>query len=85
MGAVLLQADVSEESRKSEAQEKAGRKCEFENYLEGIHLQPISFISISTVSTLKKSRHSFVGEESTVRWDIGKFRKYLWGSEFTVL
>ena len=45
MGAVLLQADVSEEARKSEAQEKAGRKCEFDKSLEGMRLQPISFIS----------------------------------------
>ena len=29
MGVLLLQADVSVEERKSEAQEKAGGKCEF--------------------------------------------------------
>ena len=31
------------------------------------------------------SRHIFIGEADAVRWDIGKFRKYLWGSEFTLL
>ena len=34
---------------------------------------------------LENSRHSFVGEEATVRWAIGKFRKYLWGLESTIL
>ena len=50
MGAVLLQSDVSEEAIKPEAQEKAGRKCEFDKYLED--LRPIYFISRSTVSPL---------------------------------
>ena len=33
MGAVLIQADVSEEARKSQAQEKESGKCEFYKYL----------------------------------------------------
>ena len=37
------------------------------------------------MSPLEKSRHSFVGEADTVRWAIGKFRNYLWGSEFMVM
>ena len=41
MGAVLLQEDVSEEARKLEAQEKDDGNCEFDKYLEGMHLQPI--------------------------------------------
>ena len=41
MGAVLLQEDVSEEARKLEAQEKDDGNCEFDTYLEGMHLQPI--------------------------------------------
>ena len=52
MGAVLLQSGVSKKARKSEAQEKSGRKCEFEKSLERICLQPISFISISTLLRL---------------------------------
>ena len=85
MGAVLLQADVSEEARKSEAQEKDGVKCEFDKYLEGMRLRPIYFILRSTVLPLEKSRHNFVGEAYSVRWYIGNFRNYLWGSEFMVL
>ena len=41
MGAVLLQADVSKEAIKPEAQEKDGGKCEFDNSLEGMRLRPI--------------------------------------------
>ena len=80
MWAVLFQEDVSEEARKSEAQEKDGGKCEFDKSLEGISLRKIYFISISTVSPLDKSRHSFVGGAASVRWAIRKSRKYLWGS-----
>ena len=50
-----------------------------------MHLQPISFISRSTVSSLENSIKIFVGEAAAVRWAMVKFRKYLWVSEFTVL
>ena len=36
MGAVLLQEDVSEETRKSDTQEKDVGKCELDNFLEGM-------------------------------------------------
>ena len=52
---------------------------------EGLCLQPISFISRSTVSLLEKSRRGFVGEADAVRWAIKTFRKYLLGAEFTVM
>ena len=77
---VILQVYVSEEEIKSEAQKKAGIKWEFDNSLEVMGLRPISFISRSTVLPLGKSRHVFVGESTSVRWVIGKFNKYLWGS-----
>ena len=85
MGVVLLKADDSLEVTKSEAQEKVGENGEFDKLPEGIRLWPISFISRSKVSPLEKSRYSFVVESAAVRWDIGKFRQYLWGEEFTVL
>ena len=62
MGVVLLQADDSEEARNPEAQEKDGRKCEFDKFLEIMRLQPIYFISISTVASLENSKYSVVGE-----------------------
>ena len=54
MGAVLLQSDESVEARKADSKEKASEKCEFDKYLEGMRLRPISFISIPTVSPLEK-------------------------------
>ena len=72
MGAVLMQADVSEEARKPEAQEKEVRKYEFLKSLEVMRLQPLYFISGSTLLPLTKSRQNFVVETSAVRWDIGK-------------
>ena len=77
MGEVLLQADFSEEAIKPEAQKKDGGNCDFGKFLEGMRLRPIYFISISTVSPLEKSIHSFVGETAVVRWAIGKFTKHL--------
>ena len=67
MGAVLIQADDSEKSSNSDAQEKDGGKCEFDKFLEGMCLRPIYFISISTVLPLENSRYRFLGEASTVR------------------
>ena len=61
MGAVILKADVSEEARNTEAQEKDGEDCEFDKPLEGMRLQPIYFISISMTLPLENSRHSFLG------------------------
>ena len=85
MEAVLLQLDESVKTIKAEVQEKASEKCEFEKSLEGMPLLPISFILRSMVSTMEKSRNIFLVEAATVRQAIGKFRKYLWGVDFTVL
>ena len=85
MGAVLLQIYGSVETRNEEAQEKSGKNCEFENFLEVMRLRPIYFISRSTVSPLENSSYIFVGESSTVNWAIEKFRTYLWVTELAVL
>ena len=82
---MILQEDVPEEAKKQEAQEKQCGKCEFGKSLEGMRLQPIYLISRSTVSPLEKSKHIFLGEASAVSWAIGKFRKYLLGSEITAI
>ena len=85
MREVLLKEDDSAVSRNPEAKEKEGGKYEFYKSLEGMFLRPIYFILISTVTPLENSRHTFVGEEATLRRAIGKFRKYLWGAEFMVM
>ena len=85
MGTEILQKYGSLEARNTEAQEKASGKCEFNKSLEGMRLWPIFLILISTVSPLENSRQNVLGEAAAVRWAMGKFRNYLWGTEFTVL
>ena len=85
MGAVLLQADDSDEARAAEKAEKDGGRCEFDRTIEGLRLRPIAFISRRTQTAIEKSAHSYVGEAGTIRWAVGKFRHYLYGASFTVL
>lgn len=86
MGAVLLQADDSEEARAAEEREKHGGRCEFDCSASGLCLRPIAFISRKTqTGLLERSSHSYVGEVATIRWAMGKFKKHLVGAEFTVL
>ena len=59
--AVLMQSDDSVEAINEKAPETFGVKFEFDKYLEVMFLQPVSFISISTVSQLEKSKHIFLG------------------------
>ena len=66
--------------KKANSQEKSCENCEFNKYLEGIRLRPISFNLISTVSRLENSRLIFVVKAATVTWSTGKFRKFVWGS-----
>ena len=85
MGAVLLQADDSEEARAAEEREVQGGKCEFDRTPDGLHLRQITFISRRTKTALEKSLHSYVGEAATIRWAVGQFRHYLFGATFTSL
>jgi hypothetical protein len=80
-GAVLLQAGCSKEEEDAMMREVAGGKCEFDKTVNGLRLRPISFISMRRRDT--SSRHSFVGEASTGRWAMLKFKHHLIGREFT--
>jgi hypothetical protein len=80
-GAVLLQAGCSEEEEAALMREIEGGECEFEKSMSGLRLLPIAFISQRRPSP--SSRHSFVGEASTGRWAMLKFKRYLLGREFT--
>ena len=84
MGAVLLQADGSPESREAEARERAGGRCEFERSRTRLRLRPIAFISRRTTKA-EQDYHSLVGEASVGRWSFGKWKKWLLGAEFTWL
>jgi hypothetical protein len=80
-GAVLLQADVSEEVEAAMWKEIHGGQCKFDKAIEGLRLRPIK--SISQVRKEKSARHSFVVEASTGRWAFLKFKQHLMGREFT--
>ena len=85
MGAVLLQANDSPESRAAEKREAEGGRCEFDKTSSGLRLRSIAFISRKTQTAIKKSAHSYVGEAATIRWAVGRFRHYLFGATFTSL
>ena len=51
----------------------------------GLRLRPISFISHKTKTSFKRSSHSYVGEAGVIQWAVGKFRKYLYRTDFTVM
>ena len=77
----MLQASCSDEEEAALSRELEGGACEFEETMGGLRLRPIVFISQRRPTPL--SRHSFVGEASTGRWAMLKFKRFLVGKEFT--
>jgi RNase H-like domain found in reverse transcriptase/Integrase zinc binding domain/Reverse transcriptase (RNA-dependent DNA polymerase) len=84
IGAVLLQPDTSATSQIAEDVECQGGQCNFDLTRSGLRLRPISFLSRKT-TTPEQSYHSYVGEASAGRWAFSKWRKHLFGKEFTWL
>mmetsp|Transcript_13167 Transcript_13167/g.31418 ORF Transcript_13167/g.31418 Transcript_13167/m.31418 type:complete len:1848 (-) Transcript_13167:281-5824(-) len=82
MGAVLLQADITEEAEEAMLKEINGEKCEFDKAISGLRLRPIAFIS-RICKGKEKDYHSYVGEAATGLWAMRKFRQWLVGREFT--
>ena len=85
--AVLLQAcPESDEARKLEEEEIAGALCKLETTVSAgeLRLRPISFISARNTKA-EESYHSFIGEAFTGLWAMNKYRRYLFGAEFTWL
>jgi hypothetical protein len=80
-GAVLLQAGCSEEEEAALNREIDRGAFEFEKTMGGLRLRPIAFFSQRRPTP--SSRHSFVGEASTGRWAMLKFKRFLIGQEFT--
>ena len=66
MGAVLLQAEDTPESRTQKLQEIEGKKCAFDQTISGLYLRPIVFISQRMKEGMEKSMHSYVGEAATL-------------------
>ena len=82
MGAVLLQADTTEEAEESMRKEMEGEKCDFDKTMSKPRLRTIAFIS-RICKGKERDYHSFVGEAATGRWAMKKFRQWLIGKEFT--
>ena len=83
MGAALLQP-AREQAAAIEAMvhEIETKKCVFDLTKSGIRLFPIAFISRRT-SEPERSYHSYVGEACAGIWAIEKWRRFLFGKEFT--
>ena len=47
--------------------------------------QSISFISLKTKTSFKRSSHLYVEEAGVIQWAVKNFRKYMYGMEFTVM
>ena len=87
MGAVLTQPEAtSDVARKAEEEEIRGGPCVFDRTLDPkeLRLRPISMISRRCIKA-EHSYHSFTGECAAGVWAIEKFKRYLYGKEFTWL
>jgi len=82
MGAVLLQADQTEEAEEAMRKEVESGKCEFDKAISGLRLRPVAFIS-RICKGKERDYHSYVGEAACGRWAMRKFRQWLTGKEFT--
>src|SRR5210317_831761 len=82
MGAVLLQADITEEAEEAMLREIRGGKCEFDKAIKGLRLRPIAFIS-RICKGKERDYHSYVGEAATGLWAMRKYKQWLIGMEFT--
>ena len=84
MGAVLLQVDDSEEACTVEAEKRAGGNASTIRR-SGACASDLSPSSPAKKTGFEISSHSYMREASAIRWAVGKFCKYLYRMEFTVL
>jgi RNase H-like domain found in reverse transcriptase len=84
MAAVLLQADPEDaEARQREQNETAkAQACEFDKHKHKLRLRPIAFSS-RKCSESEGGVHSYTGEAATGVWAIEKYKRHLFGKEFT--
>lgn len=84
MAGVLLQADPdSEEARHSEAQEAMKTEpCSFDKHMHQVRLRPVAFSS-RKCNESESAMHSYTGEAATEVWAIEKYKRRLFGKEFT--
>ena len=85
MGAVLCQADPDDDiALKAELDEIKGGPCLFDKTLSAVslRLRPIAFLS-RRCTAKEQSWHSYTGEAATGYWAFLKWKRYLFGREFT--
>ena len=84
MAAVLLQADPDDdEAKQNELQEANKTKpCNFDKHMHQLRLRPIAFSS-RKCNEGEGTMHSYTGEAATGVWAIEKYKRHLFGKEFT--
>ncbi|KAI2511600.1 hypothetical protein MHU86_2854 [Fragilaria crotonensis] len=84
MAAVLLQADPNDEVAKQHETQEAtqGRQCSFDKHMHRLRLRPIAFSS-RKCNENESAMHSYTGEAATGVWAIEKYKRHLFGKEFT--
>ena len=84
MAAILLQADPdSTEAAQAEKDETERTKpCSFDKHMHHLRLRPIAFSS-RKCSESEGNMHSYTGEAATGVWAIEKYKRHLFGKEFT--
>lgn len=83
MAAVLLQADPEDPiAMEAEREETQGKACSFDKHLHKLRLRPIAFAS-RRCSGNEGNQHSYTGEAATGVWAIEKYKRHLFGREFT--
>ena len=83
MAAVLLQADPDDaDARQREHNETSGQACDFDKHMHKLRLRPIAFSS-RKCSESEGGLHSYSGEAATGVWAIEKYKRHLFGKEFT--
>ena len=84
MAAVLLQAEPeSTEAAEAERQEtQKEAPCSFDKHMHRLRLRPIAFSSRKCGES-EGNMHSYTGEAATGVWAIEKYKRHLFGREFT--
>ena len=84
MAAVLLQADPTDndatEHERTETED--GEHCKFDKHMHQLRLRPLAFASRKCTEQ-EGNMHSFTGEAATGVWAIEKYKRHLFGREFT--
>jgi RNase H-like domain found in reverse transcriptase len=84
MAAVLLQAEPSSSEAKHSEEQEASKTgpCNFDKHMHHMRLRPIAFSSRKCTDA-EGNMHSFTGEAATGVWAIEKYKRHIFGREFT--